>query len=95
METVLRTHHLLDQFTVRYEPRSWPKAALQLADSFFPSGTVTLSHGQETFLSGQSAEIDLSQLLQDYLERKITPCDLVAYAHAYRAAEEGDVERLH
>ena len=27
METVLRTHHLLDQFTVRYERRSWPKAA--------------------------------------------------------------------
>ena len=26
METVLRTHHLLDQFTIRYEPRSWPKA---------------------------------------------------------------------
>ena len=26
METVLRTHHLLDQFTVRYERRSWPKA---------------------------------------------------------------------
>ena len=95
METVLRTHHLLDQFTVRYERRSWPKAALQLTDSFFPSGTVTLSHGLETFLGGQSAEIDLSQLLQDYLERKIAPCDLVAYAHAYRAAEEGDVERLH
>ena len=25
METVLRTHHLLEQFTVRYEQRSWPK----------------------------------------------------------------------
>ena len=70
-------------------------AALQLTDSFFPSGTVTLSHGLETFLSGQSAALDLSQLLQDYLERKIAPCDLVAYAHAYRAAEEGDAERLH
>lgn len=27
METVLRTHHLLDPFTIRYEPRSWPKTA--------------------------------------------------------------------
>lgn len=27
METVLRTHHLLDQFTIRYERRSWPKGA--------------------------------------------------------------------
>ena len=26
METVLRTHHLLDQFTIRYEQRSWPKS---------------------------------------------------------------------
>ncbi len=70
-------------------------AALQLSDSFFPAGTVTLSHGLETFLSDQSTALDLSQLLHNYLERKMTPCDLVAYAHAYRAAEEGDVERLH
>ena len=27
METVLNTHHLLNQFTVRYEQRSWPKEA--------------------------------------------------------------------
>ncbi len=26
METVLRTHHLLDPFTIRYEQRSWPKS---------------------------------------------------------------------
>ena len=70
-------------------------AALQLTDSFFPSGAVTLSHGLETFLSDQSATIDLSQLLHDYLERKTAPCDLVAYAHAYQAAAEGDVEHLH
>ena len=70
-------------------------AALQLTDSFFPSGAVSLSHGLETFLSDQSSEIDLSQLLHNYLERKIAPCDLVAYAHAYRAAAEGDAEHLH
>ena len=70
-------------------------AALQLTDSFFPSGAVSLSHGLETFLGDQSAEIDLSRLLHDYLERKIAACDLVAYAHAYRAAAEGDAERLH
>ena len=70
-------------------------AALQLTDSFFPSGAVTLSHGLETFLRDQSEAIDLSQLLHDYLERKIAPCDLVAYAHAYQAATEGDAKRLH
>ena len=70
-------------------------AALQLTDSFFPSGTVTLSHGLETFLNEQSSAVDLPRLLHDYLEKKIAPCDLVAYAHAYRAAEKGDVDRLH
>lgn len=70
-------------------------AALQLTDSFFPSGAVTLSHGLETFLSDQSESIDLSQLLHDYLERKIAPFDLVAYAHAYQAAAAEDVECLH
>ena len=70
-------------------------AALQLTDSFFPSGAVTLSHGLETFLSGQSEAVDLSQLLRDYLERKIAPFDLVAYMHAYRAVAGEDIERLH
>ena len=25
METVLRTHHLLEHFSIRYEYRAWPK----------------------------------------------------------------------
>ena len=36
-------------------------AALQLADSFFPSGMVTLSHGLEAFISQQPAsETDMT-----------------------------------
>ena len=70
-------------------------AALQLADSFFPSGMVTFSHGLETFLSSDSsANVDIARLLDDYLRGKIAPCDLVAYAHAHRAAEAADVSRL-
>ncbi len=70
-------------------------AALQLADSFFPSGMITLSHGLETFLSIQpSAHVDIARLLDNYLRGKIAPCDLVAYAHAYRAAEASDLFRL-
>ena len=70
-------------------------AALQLADSFFPSGMVTFSHGLETFMSvaSQSA-VDLACLLEDYVSGKIAPSDLVAYAHAYRAAANGDHARL-
>ena len=33
METVLRTHHLLDQFTIRYERRSWPKSTWTIPHS--------------------------------------------------------------
>lgn len=30
METVLRTHHLLDHFSIHYEQRSWPEGAERL-----------------------------------------------------------------
>ena len=70
-------------------------AALQLSDSFFPSGMVTLSHGLEAFLSLQpESGKDLSRLLEDYLRHKIVPLELLAYLHAYRAAEAADLEHL-
>jgi urease accessory protein len=71
-------------------------AAFQLADSFFPSGMVTFSHGLETFLSlNPRSGTDIARLLDDYLHGKVAPCDLVAYAHAYRAAEAGNSNRLY
>ena len=70
-------------------------AALQLADSFFPSGTVTLSHGLEAFVSmGPQSPPDMLPLLEDYLYNKIASGDLVAYAHAHLAARQDDLERL-
>jgi urease accessory protein len=70
-------------------------AAFQLADSFFPSGMVTFSHGLETFVSlGLCAGEQLARLLEDYLKGKVAPCDLVAYAHAHRAAQAEDLARL-
>ena len=70
-------------------------ATLQLADSFFPSGTVTLSHGLETFVAKQPISArEIQALLENYLHGKVTPSDLVAYAHAYRAAEGHSVEQL-
>ena len=68
-------------------------AALQLADSFFPSGMVTLSHGLEAFISLQPQK-GIAPLLQDYLRGKVAPLDLVAYVHAHRAAEAANLERL-
>lgn len=71
-------------------------AAFQLADSFFPSGMVTFSHGLETFLSvSPPSGVDLACLLSDYLSGKVAPGDLVAYAHAYRAAEADNLSQLH
>jgi urease accessory protein len=71
-------------------------AILQLADSFFPSGMVTLSHGLEAFVSvSRIAPSEIPRLLDDYLSGKIAPCDLVSYAHAYRAAEVVALDRLH
>lgn len=70
-------------------------AALQLADSFFPSGMITLSHGLEGFLCLQpQSGKDLPRLLEDYLWHKVAPLELVAYLHAYRAAETADLEHL-
>lgn len=70
-------------------------ATLQLADSFFPSGMVTLSHGLEAFLSlHPESGKDIPRLLEDYLQHKVAPLELVAYLHAYRAAEAADLERL-
>jgi urease accessory protein len=70
-------------------------AALQLADSFFPSGMITLSHGLEAFISLQpQSQKEIARLLEDYLHGKVAPLDLVAYVHAHRAAEAADLERL-
>jgi len=71
-------------------------AVLQLADSFFPSGAVTLSHGLEAFVSlSPQSQTELPRLLADYLKNKVAPLDLVVYVHAYRAAEAADLARLH
>jgi len=70
-------------------------AILQLADSFFPSGMVTLSHGLEAFISLQpQSREEVSHLLWDYLTGKVAPLDLVTYAHAHRSAAAADLERL-
>lgn len=66
---------------------------LQLADSAFPSGRYSLSHGLESF--AQSGELSpsgassLVGLLSDSLRCAIAPSDGVALACAYRAVDLG------
>jgi urease accessory protein len=67
--------------------------ALQLADSFFPSGRYTLSHGLESFvqLGWVCAADDLQSVLEDYVVGVIGTADAVATAEATRAASRGDM----
>lgn len=69
---------------------------IQLADSFFPSGTYTLSHGLETLVQQQQIQQpeDIISFLQILLQNKIATCDLVALIHAHRASVVGDLEQI-
>lgn len=71
-------------------------SALQLADTFFPTGLYTLSHGLEAFVqhnlvtSGQ----DVEALLLTYLEQVVGPSDGIAVSHAHQATLEEDIASL-
>ena len=67
---------------------------MQLADSFFPSGSFTLSHGLESLIQTgklQQPE-DLVVFLRLLLSNKIGTCDLVALIHGYRGSANNDLE---
>jgi urease accessory protein len=60
--------------------------SLQLADSFFPSGLYTLSHGLEAFAqAGLIKAGNLEVLLIDHLRHNVGPADGAALACAHRA----------
>jgi len=71
-------------------------ALVQLADSFFPSGSYTLSHGLESLI--QQGRIqqpqDITDFLQILLHQKIAPGDLVALVHAYHASAKAEVDKI-
>ena len=73
------------------QPTTGFLAALQFADSFFPSGLYTLSHGLESFVQAGLAAGDIEPLLADYLAHVVGPGDAVAVAHAHRRALAGDL----
>ena len=70
-------------------------SALQLSDTFFPTGLYTLSHGLEAFVqAGLVSKAEVEALLRDYLENVLGPADGVALSHAHRATEGRDLGRL-
>jgi urease accessory protein len=77
--------------------------AWQLADSAFPSGSYTLSHGLEGYAQDRAIiSAELPALLDDLLLHAIGPADATALALAHRGASADDWglvcgadERLH
>jgi urease accessory protein len=69
---------------------------MQLADSFFPSGTFGLSGGLESLVkSGRVRNHkDVLQLVRRQLRFQILPCDCVILAIAMDAARLADVDRI-
>jgi urease accessory protein len=71
-------------------------AALQLADSAFPSGAYTLSGGLETLLEdGIVRDVDdIGRCLRATLMGRAAPGDLAALMAAHRAASDVDVPTI-
>ncbi len=69
---------------------------MQLSDSFFPSGSFTLSHGLESLI--QSQQIRSTQDLRNYLElilhNKIGSMDLVALRQSHAASTCNDDQKI-
>ena len=71
-------------------------AALQLADSFFPSGTYAHSQGLEGMVTRgwvRNAD-DLAEYLRNLLTWSTLPCDGVALLNAHQVARAGDLSTL-
>jgi urease accessory protein len=70
-------------------------AMLQLADSFFPSGMYTQSHGLERFVErGVRGEAQLAALFPSYLLHMAGPADALAARWVWRAAAQQDLALL-
>ena len=68
---------------------------IQLADSFFPSGTYTFSHGLEALVQqNQIQSEDIVTFLRILLHNQIATCDLVALIHAHRASTVDNIEAI-
>ncbi|WP_013322770.1 urease accessory protein UreF [Gloeothece verrucosa] len=69
---------------------------MQLSDSFFPSGSFTLSHGLEALV--QEGQLhsweDVLVFLRLLLLNKIATADVVALIHAYRGSAKDDLDAV-
>ena len=71
-------------------------ALMQLSDSFFPTGSFTLSHGLETLVqTGKIQSVpELQIFLQLLLRNKVGVTDIVALIHGHRGSKKGNLEAV-
>ncbi len=69
---------------------------MQLADSFFPSGSYTLSHGLESLVqAGRVANAeDVKSFVRLLLCNKVAGTDLVAIAHTHTASKTNNIAHI-
>ena len=69
---------------------------MQLSDSFFPSGSYTLSHGLESLAQSDRLKQseDITTFLRILLQNKIGTCDLVALIHGYKGSAVNDLTQV-
>lgn len=71
-------------------------SALQLSDSFFPTGSYTLSYGLESCVHNNVVENgdDLSTLIKNNLENQLGPLDMVALSNTYTASVDENLDKI-
>lgn len=71
-------------------------SALQLGDSFFPSGAFAYSWGLETYVSeGWVKDRDgLMRFIRAYLTGLVKRCDCIFIKLSYQLSEKGDIQNL-
>ena len=67
-------------------------ALMQLADSFFPTGSFTLSHGLEALVQSNEVQsmAELLVFIELLLRHKVGTTDVVALLHSYRGCKNND-----
>lgn len=70
--------------------------ALQIGDSFFPSGAFAYSSGLETFVfDGQVADrVSLTAFIESYLVGLVARCDLLFVKLSYTASRRSDADEI-
>lgn len=69
---------------------------MQLADSFFPTGLYTMSHGLEVLYLQKRVigQEQIRELIEMYFLQQVGPADCVALANAYGFAEQGNMDEI-